>query len=62
MEHPSRPTPDELTPAEIDALPARVRDYINRLRQEIADLRSDTARVEHQLKDLRRKHNWSRPR
>src|SRR5271170_7627143 len=29
------------------ALPARVRDYINRLRQEIADLRSEKSRVEH---------------
>ena len=61
MEHPPPPS-DELTPAEMVALPERVRNYINRLRQEIADLRSDTARVEHQLKDLRRKHNWSRPR
>ena len=52
----------ELTPEELSALPARVRDYIAQLQQELSSLRLDKARVDHQLKEVIRKRNWSKAR
>ncbi len=65
MENPSTHSPGgsaALTREEIEALPERVRQYIADLHQEIAKLRAGKAHAESEFQDLRRKHNWSRPR
>jgi len=49
---------EELTPAEIRALPESVRKYIDKLKQEIADLGAANDRMESRI----RRTNWGRSR
>lgn len=48
----------ELTPAEINALPEPARKYIDKLKQELSNLRAESARMKNQI----RKTNWGRSR
>jgi hypothetical protein len=49
---------EELTPAEIRALPESVRKYIDKLKQEIVDLGAANDRMESRI----RRTNWGRSR
>jgi hypothetical protein len=48
----------EITASEINALPATVRRYIDRLKREISNLQAESERMKNQI----RKTNWGRTR
>ena len=49
---------EELTPAEFDALPEAARNYIDKLRREISELKAGNYRLESRI----RRTNWGRSR